>query len=55
VFLSFTWQGHPFKADFRGLSKLEIVSILLYADDMAILADDEGELEHCIQVLEVVT
>ncbi len=53
--LSFNLQGQPFKADFRGLFELEIISILLYVDDMAILVDDEGELEHCIQVLEVVT
>jgi hypothetical protein len=55
VRLSFNWQGQPFKTDFGCLSELEIISILLYADDMAILADDEGELEHCIQVLEAVT
>jgi len=34
--------------DFGGLSKLEIVNILLYVDDMAILLDDERELEECI-------
>jgi len=33
---------------------LEIVSILLYVDDMAIMVDDEGEPEHCIQVFEAV-
>ncbi|CAK9232626.1 unnamed protein product [Sphagnum jensenii] len=47
--LSFNWQGQPFKADFEGLFKLEIISILLYVDDMAIMVDDEGELEHYIQ------
>jgi hypothetical protein len=36
------------------LFELEIVSILLYVDDMAILADDERELEQCIQVLEAI-
>jgi len=41
--------------DFRGLFELEIVSILLYVDDMAIMVDDEGELEQCIQVFKVVT
>jgi hypothetical protein len=46
--LSFNSQGQPFKVDFGGLSELEIVSILLYTDDMAIMADDEGELEHYI-------
>ncbi len=34
---------------------MEIVSILLYVDDMAIMANDEGEPEHCIQVFEAVT
>ncbi len=53
--LFFNWQGQPFKADFEGLFKLEIISILLYVDDMAIMVDDEGELEHCIQVLEAIT
>ncbi len=33
---------------------MEIVSILLYVDDVPILADDERELEQCIQVLEAV-
>jgi hypothetical protein len=33
---------------------LEIISILLYADNLAILAYDERKLEHFIQVLEVV-
>ncbi len=33
---------------------MEIVSILLYVDDMAIMVDDEGEPEHCIQVFEAV-
>ncbi len=33
---------------------MEIVNILLYVDDMAILADDERELEHCIHVFEAV-
>jgi hypothetical protein len=40
--------------DFEGLSELEIISILLYVDDMAILIYDEKELEHNIQVLEVI-
>jgi len=48
VSLSINWQGQPFKVDFGGLSKSEIASILLYVDDMAILLDDERELEQCI-------
>ncbi len=52
--LYFNWQGQHFKVDFEGLSELEIISILLYVDDMAILIYDEKELEHNIQVLEVI-
>ncbi len=41
--------------DLTGASELELISILLYADDMAILADNEADLNHCIHVLEAVT
>jgi hypothetical protein len=40
-----------FKANFGGLFELEIISIFLYANDMAILVNDE----HCIHVLEAIT
>ena len=39
----------------ENLGELEILGLLLYADDMALLAEDEEELNHFVQVLEAVT
>jgi hypothetical protein len=55
VVFSFNFQGEPFKVPATSLGELEILGLLLYADDMALLADDEDELNHFVQVLEAVT
>jgi hypothetical protein len=55
VSVKFNWQGQPFHVDLTGAFELEFISILLYVDDMAILADNETNFNHCIQVLEAIT
>jgi hypothetical protein len=48
VSVKFNWQGQPFHVDLTSASELELISILLYANDMAILVNNDVALNHCI-------
>jgi hypothetical protein len=55
VSFKFSFEGKPFSASAEGVGDLEILAILMYADDMALVAEDDEQLNHQIQVLEAVT
>jgi hypothetical protein len=57
VTLKFNFEGKPFRVPIGQVegSELLLLAILLYADDMAVIADSDDELDHYVQVLEAVT
>jgi hypothetical protein len=55
VEIKFNFEGKPYKVDVGSLGEIELIALLLSADDMVLLAESEEELNHYIQVLEAVT
>ena len=55
VSFRFNFQGEPFKVPVGELGTMELVALLLYADDMVLLAESAEELNHYVQVLDAVT
>jgi hypothetical protein len=55
VRISFSFQGQPLHADVGDLSHTTLMSMLLYADDMVLLAVTAQELRRFVLVLEAVT
>jgi hypothetical protein len=55
VHFSYNYKGQPFKVPVGDVGTVEAIALLMYADDMVLLAEEEGELNHYIQVLEAVT
>jgi hypothetical protein len=53
--ISFCFEGKPLMADLSKLTDEEFLSILLYADDMVILAESQEELQRFLLILEAVT
>jgi hypothetical protein len=55
VSFRFSFEGKPFFVPAEGVGELELLAILMYADDMALVAEDDEQLNHQIQVLAAVT
>ena len=53
VSFKFSFEGKPFITPAEGVGDLELLAILMYADDMALVAEDDQQLNHQIQHLDL--